>query len=129
MDLDPTYTDKFGDPVLRFTLNWTEHEHKQRDFAAKLAAPLGREMGGKTDEYRNPRANYNVINYQTTHVQGGTSMGASPDMSVVNRYSQHWNMSNLFVIGASTFPQNPSHNPTLTVLAHTYFAADELIKR
>lgn len=129
MDLDPTYTDKFGDPLLRFTLNWTEHEHKQRDFSAKLAAQLGREMGGKTDEYRNPRANYNVINYQTTHVQGGTAMGASPEMSVVNRYSQHWNVPNLFVIGASTFPQNPSHNPTLTVLAATYFAADALIKR
>ena len=30
MDLDPTYTDKFGDPLLRFTLDWTDHEHKQR---------------------------------------------------------------------------------------------------
>jgi gluconate 2-dehydrogenase alpha chain len=31
MDLDPTYTDRFGDPLLRFTLDWTDHEHRQRE--------------------------------------------------------------------------------------------------
>jgi len=40
LDLDPTYTDKFGDPILRFTLDWTEHEHKQRQFAYDLAAKV-----------------------------------------------------------------------------------------
>ena len=45
MDLDPTYTDKFGDPLLRFTLDWTEHEHKQRDFAYDLAAKIAPAMG------------------------------------------------------------------------------------
>ena len=29
MDLDPTYTDKFGDPLLRMTLDWTEHERRE----------------------------------------------------------------------------------------------------
>jgi gluconate 2-dehydrogenase alpha chain len=129
MDLDPTYTDKFGDPLLRFTLDWTEHEHKQRDFAAKLSAELGRAMGGKTDEYRPSRAKYNVINYQSTHIQGGAIMGASPESSVVSRNLQHWDVPNLWVIGASAFPQNASHNPTLTVLALTFWAADALINR
>ena len=129
MDLDPTYTDKFGDPLLRFTLDWTEHEFRQRDFAAEVQAKIAREMGAKFDEGKPNRARYNVINYQSTHVQGGAIMGASPDNSVVNSYLQHWNMPNLFVIGASAFPQNAAPNPTLTVLALTYRALDAMIDR
>ena len=56
-------------------------------------------------------------------------MGTSPETSVVNRYLQHWNMPNLFVVGASAFPQNAAQNPTLTVLALTYMASDTIIDR
>ncbi len=56
-------------------------------------------------------------------------MGASPESSVVNPHLQHWNVPNVWVIGASAFPQNASHNPTLTVLALTYWAADAMINR
>jgi gluconate 2-dehydrogenase alpha chain len=129
MDLDPTYTDKFGDPLLRFTLNWTDNEFKQREFAEKIQARIAREMGGKFDEGPRPRARYNVINYQSTHIQGGAIMGTSPENSVVNRYLQHWDMPNLFVIGASSFPQNAAPNPTLTVLALTYWATEVMNDR
>ena len=50
MDLDPTYTDKFGDPLLRFTLDWTDHEYKQREFAVQIQAKIAREMGAKFDD-------------------------------------------------------------------------------
>jgi gluconate 2-dehydrogenase alpha chain len=129
MDLDPTYTDKFGDPLLRFTLNWTDHEYKQREFAAQIQAKIAREMGAKFDDGAPNRAPYNVINYQSTHIQGGAMMGTSPETSVVNRYLQHWNMPNLFVVGASAFPQNAAPNPTLTVLALTYMSVDAMINR
>src|ERR1700680_4309698 len=78
MDLDPTYTDKFGDPLLRFTLNWTDHEYKQRELCAQAQAKIAREMGAKFDDGPPSRARYNVINYQSTHIQGGVVMGASP---------------------------------------------------
>ncbi len=129
MDLDPTYTDKFGDPLLRFTLDWTDHEFKQREFAAQIQAKIAREMGATFDEGPPARARYNVINYQSTHIQGGAIMGSSPDNSVVNRYLQHWNVPNLFVIGASAFPQNAAQNPTLTAMALTYMASEAMITR
>ena len=44
-------------------------------------------------------------------------MGVSPEASVVNRFLQHWNLPDVWVVGASAFPQNPSHNPTLTAIA------------
>ncbi len=127
MDLDPMYTDKFGDPLLRFTLDWTEHEHKQRDFAHALAAKIAPAMGAKVDPTPPSHARYNVINYQSTHIQGGAVVGASPETSVVNPYLQHWDIPNLWVIGASSFPQTAAGNPTLTVMAMTYRAADAMI--
>jgi gluconate 2-dehydrogenase alpha chain len=129
LDLDPDYTDRFGDPLLRFTLDWTDHEYKQRDFAARVAAKLAPEMGAKADPARPAGGRYNVINYQGTHIQGGTMMGKSPETSVVNRNLQHWDIPNLWVIGASAFPHTAAPNPTLTVLALTYWAADALIDR
>ena len=35
-------------------------------------------------------------------------------------------MPNLFVMGASAFPQNPGYNPTGTVGALAYWAADAI---
>jgi gluconate 2-dehydrogenase alpha chain len=129
MDLDPQYTDKMGDPLLRFTLDWTEHEHQQRLYATEVQVKIAKAMGLKYDNPRVARAKYNVTQYQTTHIQGGAVMGTSPETSVVNTHLQHWDVKNLWVIGASAFPQNASGNPTLTALALTYRAADAFINK
>jgi gluconate 2-dehydrogenase alpha chain len=132
MDLDPTYTDKYGDPLLRLTLDWTEHERKQKNFLAGKMISLGRAMGarvGRTMHSAADEPHYSVTHYQGTHVQGGVIMGSSPDRSVVNVWSQHWNMANLWVTGGATFPQGDSANPTLTALANAYRSADAIIDR
>jgi gluconate 2-dehydrogenase alpha chain len=72
---------------------------------------------------------YDVLRYQSTHIQGGAIMGVNESNSVVNNYQQHWQTPNLFVVGASSFPQNPSGNPTLTALALTYRTADAILDR
>ena len=38
-------------------------------------------------------------------------------------------VSNVFVIGAANFPQNASYNPTGTVGALAYWAADAIVHR
>jgi len=38
LDLDPTYTDKYGDPLARLTLDWTDHERAQGAMLAKVHA-------------------------------------------------------------------------------------------
>ncbi len=55
---------------------------------------------------------YSIVPYQSTHTTGGAVMGTDPKTSVVNRYLQSWDVPNLFVFGASAFPQNPGYNPT-----------------
>jgi gluconate 2-dehydrogenase alpha chain len=127
MDLDPVYTDKMGDPLLRFTLDWTEHEHRQAVYSAGVQLKIAKAMGVKYEEAHPVMRKYNVIQYQSTHIQGGAVMGASPETSVVSTHLQHWDVPNLWVIGASAYPQNASGNPTLTALALTFRAADALI--
>jgi gluconate 2-dehydrogenase alpha chain len=56
-------------------------------------------------------------------------MGASPETSVVSPWLQHWQVENLFVLGASTFPQNASGNPTLTLLAQTLRTAEAIVDK
>ncbi len=49
--------------------------------------------------------------------------------SVVNRYLQHWDVPNLFVVGASAFAHNSGYNPTGTVSALALWAADAIRDR
>ena len=53
-------------------------------------------------------------------------MGSDPSNSVVNRYSQSWDLHNLFVYGASSFPQNIGYNPTGLLAALAYFSAEKM---
>jgi len=130
MDLDPTYTDKYGDPLIRLTLDWTPHERAQGAMMAKIHAQIAKAMNARL-ALPNSRLleRYMVTHYQSTHVNGGAIMGSSPDRSVVNPWLQHWKVPNLWVVGASAFPQNGSGNPTLTILALTLRAADGLVDR
>ena len=50
-------------------------------------------------------------------------MGADPKTSALNRYLQSWDVPNLFVMGASAFPQNAGYNPTGTVGALAFWSA------
>ena len=53
-------------------------------------------------------------------------MGADPKTSTVNRFLQSWDVHNVFVIGASAFPQNGGYGPTSTVGALTFHALDAI---
>jgi gluconate 2-dehydrogenase alpha chain len=129
MDLDPTYKDRFGDPLLRMTIDWRDNERKMVEFMTAKAVEIGRAMGA-TQVVPFPGLHaYDTTRYQSSHVQGGTIVGSSPDRSVVNGYLQHWEFSNLFILGASSFPQNASPNPTATILALTYRTADAIVDR
>jgi gluconate 2-dehydrogenase alpha chain len=129
LDLDPTYRDSNGDQLLRMTMDWNDNERNMIGFLSAKMAQVGREMGAREVVAPPLPRRYDVNTYRSTHLQGGTIMGADPGNSVVNAWLQHWRMSSLFVLGASTFPQNPSGNPTLTILAQTLRTADAIVDR
>jgi gluconate 2-dehydrogenase alpha chain len=53
-------------------------------------------------------------------------MGGDPSTSVVNKYLQSWDVSNLFVVGGSAFPQQPANGPTETIGMLACWAADAI---
>jgi gluconate 2-dehydrogenase alpha chain len=54
-------------------------------------------------------------------------MGADPNTSAVNNYSQMWDAENIFVVGATAFAHNGGYNPTGTVGAFAYRAAEGIL--
>ena len=86
-------------------------------------------MGGSITSVRGDISDYSIVPYQSTHCQGGAIMGADPTTSVVNKFLQTWELPNLFVVGASAFPQNAGYNPTGTVGVLAYRAADAIINQ
>ncbi|MDB5582362.1 MAG: family oxidoreductase [Bradyrhizobium sp.] len=124
LDLDPTYKDRLGRPMLRMTFDFTDNERKMNQFSVDKAAEVGLAMDGAASVKKNYRkGSFNVVPYQTTHNTGGTITGDNPKTSVVNKYLQSWDVPNLFVMGAGAFPQNAGYNPTNTLAALTYFSA------
>ena len=73
--------------------------------------------------------NFTIVPYQSTHNTGGTIMGSDPRTSVVNRYLQAWGANNLFIQGASVFPQQHGYNPTGTLGALAYWSAKAITEK
>jgi len=130
MDLDPTYKDALGRPLIRMTFNFTENDYKMSAYLTDVAHKIVKAMNPTVVGNPAPRrGNFHTVPYQSTHNTGGTIMGADPKSSVVNRYLQSWDAHNLFVVGASVFPQNSGYNPTGPVGALAYWLSDAITKQ
>ena len=129
LDLDPTYKDAWGLPLLRMTFDFPDNDLRMSAYCTQKAVEIAKGMGGKLVTGAPRKGPYDMTVYQTTHNTGGTIMGTDPSASVVNRYLQSWDVPNVFVIGASNFPQNGSYNPTDTVGALAYWAADAIVTK
>jgi gluconate 2-dehydrogenase alpha chain len=123
MDLDPTYKDALGRPMIRLTYNATDNDHRMSRYLVEKMEGVIKAMNPTHYEVHNRPKNFTIVPYQSTHCTGGTIMGADPKTSVVNRYLQAWDAHNLFVQGASVFPQQPGYNPTGTLGALAYWSA------
>jgi choline dehydrogenase-like flavoprotein len=54
-------------------------------------------------------------------------MGASPSASVTNSWSQAWDVPNLFVADSAVFASSADKNPTHTIMALAWRAADRIL--
>jgi len=128
-DLDPTYKNVFGQPLLRLTYNFLENDKKVVAYGGQRAAELARRLNPTSMTGPGTLGDYSIVPYQSTHNTGGAVMGASPKDSAVNRYLQSWDVSNVFVVGASAFPHNSAYNPTGPVGALAYWTSDAIKNR
>ena len=127
LDLDPTYRDANGLPLLRMTYDWHENERKLSRYITGKIVEIAKAIGPSKMSVDEPAAgHYSIIPYQSTHNIGGAVMGADPAVSAVNKYLQSWDVPNVFVVGGSAFPQESANAPTGTIGALACWAADAI---
>jgi choline dehydrogenase-like flavoprotein len=63
------------------------------------------------------------------HQMGTMRMGTHPDTSVLDPEQRVWGILNLYVIDGSVFPTSGGYNPTLTIEALAWRAADRIVSR
>ena len=127
LDLDPTYRDVHGRPMLRMTFDFSDNDHRMSEYITERAADVARAMDPREIKVKQRKGSWDVTEYQTTHHCGGAIMGISPRDSVVNKYLQSWDVPNVFSMGSGAFPQQAGYNPTGTVAALAYHSAQAII--
>jgi gluconate 2-dehydrogenase alpha chain len=125
VDLDPTYKDPWGLPLLRITFDWKQNELKLQQYLRKIVLDITKELNpdSYTESFLALDSHWDITKYVSTHNVGGAVMGDSPETSALNRYLQSWDVHNVFVAGGNAFPQNFQANPTAMIGALTLFSA------
>lgn len=126
LDLDPTYRDANGLPLMRMTFDWTDNERRLSAWITNKAAEIAKAMGASRFDVNPISGHYSIVPYQSTHNCGGVAMGPDPATSAVNKYLQSWDVPNVFVVGGSAFPQNSANSPTGTIGTLACWAADAI---
>src|SRR5215468_6411741 len=84
LDLDPTYRNAFGQPLMRMTFDYKENEQKMGQHAARIVNDLAKAMNPTHLTEATARGSWTVVPYQSTHNTGGSIMGTNPRDSAVN---------------------------------------------
>jgi len=130
LDLDSTYRDANGLPLLRMTYDWHENERRLSRYITGKMVEIAKAIGPAKMGVEEPAAGrYSIIPYQSTHNIGGAVMGPDPATSAVNKYLQSWDVPNLFVVGGSAFPQQSANAPTETIGTLACWTADAIKER
>ncbi len=127
-EIDSSVVDQWGIPVLRFHFQWSENERLiARDMNQTCKAIVDAAGGIILSETGGADRPYGYLAPSgVAHEVGTVRMGADPQTSVLNGFCQAHDVKNLFVTDGACFTTNPEKNPTLSILALSWRAADYL---
>ena len=118
ISVDDKYKDKYGIPVANIRIGSHEQDMKISKFMEEKAIKLFEKMGAKnivSDISPLPSSNL---------LAGGCRFGNDSKTSVLNKYCQAHEVSNLFVTDASFMPTGGSVPFTWTIYANSFRVAD-----
>jgi gluconate 2-dehydrogenase alpha chain len=124
-DLDPTVRDAHGQPALRITHDWSEHDARSVELFMRIKRQIGEEM----DMIESWAAPTRPVYHISTHEVGVHRMGDDPRESVVDRFGETHECPGLFAVGGGQFPTLPGSNPTHTIMALAYMSAESMVRR
>lgn len=122
--LDPVVRDMWGRPALRTTFMNHPDDISTMQFFVDRAEEL-MEAVGATDI-----SSSFAEDGQTggAHLLGTCRMGDDPDSSVVDRYNRSHEVPNLFMVDGSSMVTGGRGQPTMTIMALAFRAADNMIQ-
>ena len=125
-DIDPHCRDKsgLGLPVMRVTYDLRENERRIAAFFHAKGSEILRAMGA-TKTWNGP----DFTGVGSSHDLGGARMSDDPAAGVLDRNLAVHDTPGLYVFGGAAMPTCPGINPTLTIWALCYKAAEELVHR
>jgi len=132
-DLDPHYSDIYGDPCSRITLDWDANTWRVSNYLINkttLITDILKKMGDPSTLKINPVAELTQhVDWWGHHTRGGARTGANPATSVFNKWMQCWDCENLFAASeiCDTFGDNITAG-THVMGAMAYLAADGIKK-
>jgi len=149
VDLDPSVTDAYGFPVARITYQHHPNDYQVAAAVAPRLSEILTEMGAEKTEFvfpfaastsvpqpgstgsgqRGPgRSAPDPIGGLVNHQMGTMRMGDDPDSSVVSADQRFHGIPNLYAIDGSVFPTSGGYNPTLTIEALAWRAAERIAR-
>ncbi|MGA2664116.1 MAG: hypothetical protein ABSF83_04155 [Nitrososphaerales archaeon] len=134
MDLDPHYTDIYGDALTRVTADGVDaNGYNLNVYITPLLAPILTKMGAsnvtKVAGPSSLAAAGHTVGFAGYHCKGGTRMGVDSSTSMINMYQQCWLADNFFITGetAGTSPDGITAG-THTIGPQAYLAAEGIQK-
>ncbi|GLQ99367.1 GMC family oxidoreductase [Dyella mobilis] len=146
VELSETETDHLGlpRPLVTYRLS-SDYERNAFVSAKEVSTEIFKAMGateytkappppvlyGTADEVTATNFQYQGTNfkfYGAGHIVGTYCMGTEKSNSVLNSRQQSWDHGNLYMVGSGVFPTIATGNPTLTIAALAFQAADNILK-
>lgn len=128
--IDPNVVDKYGIPVLKFNVKWSDYEIKQAKHMKETFKEIMHNMGavitwGGNDDETN---DWGISKPGEIIHEGGTArMGNDPKTSALNKWNQAHDCKNLFVVDGAAFTSQADKNITWTILALSMRASEYII--
>ncbi|MFT4603546.1 MAG: choline dehydrogenase-like flavoprotein [Rhodothermales bacterium] len=129
--IDPTTVDRYGIPVLRFDVTWSDEELRQVKHFQETGYAMLEAMGADPYwEMPDAEANYGITRPgQIIHEVGTTRMGDDPRTSVLNSFCQAHDADNVFIADAGPLVSQPHKNCTWTILALAMRTSEYIVEQ
>jgi choline dehydrogenase-like flavoprotein len=122
VELDPSRTDRWGIPVLRFNYRFGDNEKKMCADMAASAQEMFEAAGFEILAVEREM----LTEGWSIHELGTARMGADAKTSVLNQFQQSHDVRNLFVVDGSSHVNASCQNPTWTIMALAWRSCDYL---
>jgi choline dehydrogenase-like flavoprotein len=135
--IDEKYKDELGNyrPVIRYHVS--DYVLKAFEAAKAVSDKLFAESGIADFTSYNAQTDPGYVEYKgqgytyrgAGHIVGTHRMGKTKEDSVVDKNMKTWDHENLYLVGCGNMPTLGTSNPTLTMAALTFKAAEAILKQ